>query len=786
MKFSRWIRSKTGTFTIIGVVSVLVIVFVVGLFTGWWEDILTSGTAGGGEWPDFTLPITPCTPPPAGGYTYLPTGVENDGKFLGTVGDDMRSFGGSDLVVWISVCGSNADFELGWFDGDSGRTADNSAINWPRGHWDNSNNDLTYTLYADPLANGEGMEMVEQWTANTSGFLDNAWVDFTVANVDTARGPSGHYFYRLVTTRESGGSGLSGFKLRTSGHFITGQSDLTNTALGIVGQLTTMNDVYTLYPNFVNWDTLGESTYDGEWTFYLYVPYEEGMLEFWDGDFDHGATLQDPAVDTDDPNTEGVPDWLPRMPGVDLNQVQAEGGPGRGYPPDDYNTALFRRSPAVEYNLIDPNGTPIHINDNPSGSEEWERFRIATQSYVDEFPDEPAPDTVVNAIGPGFYGWHVRGLDLSNIVWIYTDYKICDPEDGCGEQEWPEGACPRTIGYWKNNVKKVLVQGRPRGVQESPESLDWALRNIALQSHLFCAGIDVSNPQYIADCTRLTDAEADAILQKDAGNTMLDRALQQNLASWLNLGRGYLGPTTQLHLQDPSSGATLFRGAALDALLQAEDAILNGGDLEWAKTVADEINNGNLGEDAESYETCEAQPPNPYIPPEDQPPPYEEMPPAPTPVPPSPPSPVEPTCDNPVTNASYNVENPTANPFEGIKFEFQSGNEIKNGHYDNYEIVLSAADAAALTSVPVEAKAGTTQGITELTGCDFTSLAPCDQTAEAEGFAFYFMGATDNGDGTLTLTFRVQNFNPYAVSHVTIGVVPQAPTGSYDSQICPP
>ena len=97
-----------------------------------------------------------------------------------------------------------------------------------------------------------------------------------------------------------------------------------------------------------------------------------------------------------------------------------------------------------------------------------------------------------------------------------------------------------------------------------------------------------------------------------------------------------------------------------------------------------------------------------------------------------------------------------------------------------------------MTTVQMEAKAGQNVGQVTLEGCDFTSELPCGGEPiqdENHYFAFYFMGAEDNGDGTLILTFYVQNFTGNGLSHATIGLpdgaVPSSPTGSYQSEVCP-
>jgi hypothetical protein len=87
----------------------------------------------------------------------------------------------------------------------------------------------------------------------------------------------------------------------------------------------------------------------------------------------------------------------------------------------------------------------------------------------------------------------------------------------------------------------------------------------------------------------------------------------------------------------------------------------------------------------------------------------------------------------------------------------------------------------------MEAKAGTLAGTATLEGCAFDDSLPCGEPVPDENgyFAFYFVGAEDNGDGTMTLTFHVQNFTEQGLSHVSIGVVPSSPTDRYESEVCP-
>jgi hypothetical protein len=225
---------------------------------------------------------------------------------------------------------------------------------------------------------------------------------------------------------------------------------------------------------------------------------------------------------------------------------------------------------------------------------------------------------------------------------------------------WVEASCPRTIGYWKNNVKKVYF-GNGKGVQETKESLDWGLRNVALASTLFRSGINVTNPAAIGTSTPLTAAEANAILQKDGQkNSMLSRALQQNLAAWMNLATGKIGPNSQVEITGIAGGT--FSGTMMEALRYSEDIILDPAKradatlLERAKDIADMINNNKINDTAnEDKDSGEATCSGNAVPKDKQPPTHDKLPKAPKPTPaPVTPEPVTPPEELTCRPSDYN------------------------------------------------------------------------------------------------------------------------------------
>jgi hypothetical protein len=215
-KFSRWIRSKAGLASIAGLVVVLLLVGIVGQQLKWWDLNLT-GTAG------FSLGEYPA---PQGGYTCLPTCLDDDGKFLVISNPDQATSDSEKLVVWIGVPGNKTSFELNIFDGDTGKD-DSGKINAWKGNWDDGTLESTYRLYADPLKDGKGNTLLKTWLGNTDNLPDNAWFTQTINNVDSAKAPSQHYFYRLEITQTTVGKGNNAFKLRSNSYLLAGQTDLS-------------------------------------------------------------------------------------------------------------------------------------------------------------------------------------------------------------------------------------------------------------------------------------------------------------------------------------------------------------------------------------------------------------------------------------------------------------------------------------------------------------------------------------------------------------------------------
>jgi hypothetical protein len=772
--FKKFIRSRNGMLSLFG--GLIVLLLIAAYFGGAFGGI--TGTAGIPTYPTYPLP------PTEGNYTCLPTCDPTDAKMFVLAGADQNSMSNTPIKIWVMVPGDQPSFKLGIFDGDTSKAEDNTLKVLPNGYfdarsgnWDNAiDADTTYTLYADPLADNSGMTALASWMGNEV-MLNNAWWETTIDRNELAKAPNGHYYYRLEASRPKEGNGMQVFKVRATGYVFTGQRE--EWAVGLVGALLSKSDRQIVYPESTSGTNLGsKSTYNGDWQVYFYIPQNIKSFEVWDGDFDRGTKS---VPDSDDPNTQGKPTWATSF-AVDEG---IGGGNGAGKPNDDIVSNIYRVSPSVTYEILDPHGQPVFTNDNPSGTEEWEKYEVSV-SQSDN------PDVLASgALTPGMYNIHIKGLDLFNSVWIGVNYPLCDPNGGCPPPPWVEGTCPRTIGYWKNNVKKIYIENKTNGIQESKASLDWGLRNVALASKLYRSGINVQNPVAIETATPLTPAEADKILQKANGNSMLDRALQQTLAAYLNLATGKIGPNSQIIITNISSGP--FDGTMMEALRFSEDVILDPAKradaklLERAKDISDMINNNMLTNTSEPdpLQACGVyQGDTGVVPAKKQPPTHDKMPKAPKPAP----EPVKP-APAPVCTAgnTYTVENTTNNPFYSVKFNFASGTEVKEGGYDTFKYTLPADVVTAMTDMQVHVKAATDARDYTLT-CDFTTPAGCAKPVSDDAYSVSFDGATDNGDGTYTLSFTISIFGQHGLSDVAFslpeGQIAGGVTENYTTETC--
>lgn len=369
-------------------------------------------------------------------YTCLPTCATTDGEFLSIAGTDLQTLAGDRILLRIRVPAGATSFEIGIFDGDSGGTWDLTPPGMP-------GVPLEFVLMADPDGDGFG-PTVDSWDGAT--LPDNAWSSTMIATDAGAQLPSGAFGYVLEvrSTAFEVPRNWSNFKIRTSGVLATNIA-VNPVAFAFTGPLFSGAEGFILYPNAGTGD-FTTTTYDGTWRFFLDVYETPTEIELWDGDFDRGAANQPATYDTDDPDTPGAP-YLP--PWADPATARPEGvafvlscgseQSATGCPADDRAaSSLFRRSPSVEFTLIDPEGTP-YVNQNPSGNREWEHFSVSTEPFDPMLMDYSMP-----ALAPGVYEVRADGVDLANLnSWRFFDSVIGVCEDGTPCKELPR---PYRIG----------------------------------------------------------------------------------------------------------------------------------------------------------------------------------------------------------------------------------------------------------------------------------------------------------------------------------------------------
>lgn len=362
-----------------------------------------------------------------GSLRCLPTCDVTDGRFLAIASQNLVTLSETKLDLQISVPAGAASFSIGVFDGDM-RGVDSAGV----AHWDTGfAAPYEYSLYADPSADGTGTVPVALQAGSVSvlstAMPDNGWIDFTIATGPEARTPSGNFFYRLnIRLLSSSIQAQNTFKIRTSAVLSGLTLDPVARPFSYMANLAGLADLQMVYPSF---PALSPSRFDGTFSFFFDLPSSRQELVVWDGDFDYGK-FDGTARDTDDPDTPGAP-FMPEWFTVDtVSEGVAVGSPGTtGNPADDRSPAgngiYLLKSPSVRYDLIFPDGKTF-ANENPSGNQEWERFRVSTDPFDPSLMDYSTP-----AIPPGTYHLRISGLDMSNLNALVLPYRVvCVDEAG--------------------------------------------------------------------------------------------------------------------------------------------------------------------------------------------------------------------------------------------------------------------------------------------------------------------------------------------------------------------
>ncbi len=334
-------------------------------------------------------------------YVYFPSARVDDGRFLTMAGAGLNTLG-EDVVLKLAAPASAASIEVGIFDGETG------------GRWDIGTLQMQYALYADPNGDGTGTQVLAQWTG--AEMLDNAWFSATVPSAASAKSPTGDYFYKLVVHNPdiTVANTWSNFKIRTSGTVVA----LLNRPVAYTSPVFALADAQVICPAY---PTLEPTTYDGSWSFYLYMRVARPEFTVWDGDMDYGS-YDCTANDDNDPDTPDstLPEWshgtmaVPEgvahstLPCVDANNTPL-GGTTTSNPADDSRNFVTRRSPNVTYEVITPDGVH-YANNNPSGNLEWEQFRLSTDPM-----DRSKMDYHADVLPAGVYQVKISGVDMNNL-----------------------------------------------------------------------------------------------------------------------------------------------------------------------------------------------------------------------------------------------------------------------------------------------------------------------------------------------------------------------------------
>jgi hypothetical protein len=397
-------------------------------------------------------------------YAYLPTGDVTDGRFL-TLNNGISSFG--DMIsIAVGVPGDRPSFEIGVFDGDNGKD-DLGNLVPAQGNWDLDSAEVRYCLYVDPATpavvdpvadlvgcwhgNVAAPIMGAHWassspSASGANMPNNDWWSLTVGTTEAARAASGDFFYHLTAEVVAASVNAANFKIRS-----VGELSIIPAVWSIEASLRQpANDVPIVYPGFTGFP-LGPTTYDGTWSFQFRVPYGIRVLGLWEGDGDFGTASANPlgvpsgdpfaaCLDDDDPTTPAaLPPWATAA-------TNPEGASPPGNPADDITSDIFRRSPCVRYQLVDPLGN-VYANDNPSGDQEWEEFQISSD------PGVVADVHVGGVFLDGLWRLEISGLDINNTLALRSPVGICTGNCDLA----PAGA--GTPGYWKNHPEAWPVDG---------------------------------------------------------------------------------------------------------------------------------------------------------------------------------------------------------------------------------------------------------------------------------------------------------------------------------------
>lgn len=388
-------------------------------------------TAAGG-----VFAVTPASAPAS--PTCYPTCQPNDAKLFALAGSQLFTFAGGATTIGLRVNGASnpSTFTVGIFDGDAG------------GLWDQdtagSGAAVTFEIFADANGDGNPDSATPLETLPNASMVDNAFVYFNVSHHAEARtgGAGTDYIYQLKASLPPMPPGLVQNAFKVAADSAQTQLFITPQILSFQGFQNTVAEFLIIHPTGLPNCNPGEaiacapSNYDGIWDFsFLVDPALQSSVNIWNGDFDIGSVVRGVPNDTDDPTTPNVRPDDPSL-GADAFSLQGAIGvnpegvgtsndcqgaqPPQGCPPDDSIIDAFRRTTAppnllrgVVNHLIQPNGAEF-LDINPSGTSEWELFRVSINPG-------PLVDVVVPSLQSGLWTFRVEGMDLGNLFALRFD-----------------------------------------------------------------------------------------------------------------------------------------------------------------------------------------------------------------------------------------------------------------------------------------------------------------------------------------------------------------------------
>lgn len=320
----------------------------------------------------------------------FPSSDPTDGKFLSMPGKGMVSFvAPTHLSLGVPAASAGDPLVVEVFDGDTSGT------------WDKPGGAVTtYQLFTDANRDGTGMQLLAQKT--DAQMSDNAWTElFNGAHAPAAAAPSGNLFYRVVVTIEGDAGVLNAYKVALKG---AGQISALQNEFSVIGgvvqtyrvpgtapyddAMASTDPMPTLNPSALN----PLNTYDGTFTFKIYVPTAGASVSLQEGDADR-VTDATAAV-----ATEAA---LPPKPGV-----PADGADGNVLAGRNVDYRAFRVGGPVRYTVKSPAGATLVTAADPSGDAEYETV--------------PAFDT--SAVG--YYTLTFSDVDMRNTIFLKPAFGV--------------------------------------------------------------------------------------------------------------------------------------------------------------------------------------------------------------------------------------------------------------------------------------------------------------------------------------------------------------------------